>query len=210
MFRGDVYIVMAAALATIVLVLYLVMRSTPFFPETLFDQYGICPANGRMPAQHGKVIEDFQAQWFGSGLQDLGERPIFQDSGRPQRTVRFYYQRSFEAPLFIRIEDADAGRLRMLAQLSPGPDGCPHYHGCKVNRLLSAAEQARFESMLATVRAQPSFGCLPGIDGSEWVVEVSGHRVYRYWQAWSPMDGPIRDLGLTLIDLTGFRLTEVY
>lgn len=43
-----------------------------------------------------------------------------------------------------------------------------------------------------------------------WLVEASGRGDYRFWSEWSPQDGELRDLALLMLDLTGWRLQDIY
>jgi hypothetical protein len=51
-----------------------------------------------------------------------------------------------------------------------------------------------------------------GTDGSQWIIEGVENGRYRVDDRWSPDAGPIRELGLGMIDLAGLRIPkeEIY
>ena len=212
MFRRDTFALVAVALIGIVFTIYVVMGSTPFFPKSLQSERGICPANNAyyLP-EIGPVMDEFTADWYSSGLIPFDERPIFQDSNREQRVVRFTLLRSFHAHVMVRTVETGDGRVRLIGKWMPGLDGCDRNKvSCSVDRILTDAERTRLVSAQSQMLQMPSYGCPSGIDGSMWLMESSGHDQYRFWADWSPVRGDLRDLALVMLDLTGWRLREVY
>lgn len=211
MFRRDTFVLVAVALIGIVFTIYMVIGSTPFFPKSLQDEVGECPANTYFPAERGPVMDEFTADWYSGGLLAFGERPIFQDKARAQQAVRFTLLRSFHAHVMIRTVETEDGRVRLIGKWMPGLDGCDNTKvDCSVDRILTAAEQARFVAAQTPQLQKASYGCPSGIDGSMWILESSGRGTYQFWGEWSPRMGELRELALVMLDLTGWHLQELY
>ena len=210
MFPRDAFALLALALFGVGFTIYAVIAATPFFPKSLQTEVGVCPASDYYPAERRPVIEDYEAEWYSSSLLGLHEQPLFQDKGRNEQTVRFTLLRSFHAPVIVRTTATDGGRVRLTATWPSGYDGCPAPGGvCRVDRFLSEAERARLAAA-QTFLLKASYGCPTGIDGSMWLLEASGRGDYRFWSEWSPKEGDLRDLALVMLDLTGWRLREIY
>ncbi|RYG12943.1 MAG: hypothetical protein EON96_13200 [Caulobacteraceae bacterium] len=62
----------------------------------------------------------------------------------------------------------------------------------------------------ARVAAGPGHECRGGLDGARWLVEFSGGGRYKVAQSFSPDTGPIHDLGIAMLGLTGWTFTNVY
>jgi hypothetical protein len=56
----------------------------------------------------------------------------------------------------------------------------------------------------------PKATCEPALDGAQWVIEAAGPkgRVIANWQ--SPTSGPVHELGLFMLGLTGWKLDPLY
>ena len=210
MFGRSAFALLALALFGIAFTIYAVIASTPFFPRSLQSEFGVCPASEYYPAERRPVMQDYEAEWYSSSLLGLHEEPLFEDKERAQQTVRFTLLRSFHVPVTIRTTEMEDGRIRLAATWPAGHDGCPASESvCRVDRVLSEAEQARLADAQRFL-LKPSYGCPSGVDGSMWLIEASGRGDYRFWSEWSPRDGELRDLALVMLDLTGWRLREIY
>jgi hypothetical protein len=50
-----------------------------------------------------------------------------------------------------------------------------------------------------------------GTDGARWIIEaVEPSTGYTYINRWTPRDGPVREVGLHLLGLTGWKIDDVY
>lgn len=206
----SAFALLALALFGVGFTIYAVIASTPFFPKALQTEFGVCPPSHDYPAERRPVIEDYEAEWYSSSLLGLHEEPLFEDKDKARQTVRFTLLRSFHVPVTIRTTEMEDGRVRLAATWPTGYDGCPTSEGvCRVDRVLSEAEQTRLAAAQRFL-LKPSYGCPSGVDGSMWLVEASGRGDYRFWSEWSPQDGELRDLALLMLDLTGWRLQDIY
>lgn len=209
MFRLDTFALIGTALVGIVCSIYLVIGSTPFFPRSLYTQLGECPANPPIPAETRLVMDDFDADWYSDELQAFHEEPLFPDREQTSQTVRFTLLRSFHAPVMVRTVETN-GQIRLIGKWMGGQDGCETTAlSCSVDRVLTQAERQRLKAEQRQLQ-KASYNCLGGLDGSRWLLEVSGHGDYKFWSEWSPRSGDLRALALVMLDLTGWQLTEVY
>jgi hypothetical protein len=209
MLRQDAFALIALALVGIVCTIYLAVGATPFFPSSLRTQTAECPAS-HFPARRWTILDEFSADWYSSELQALHEQPLFEDAAKAERTVRFTLLRSFHASVMVRTIEADSGETRLVAKWMAGRDDCGATGGgCVVDRMLTASEQDRLRAVQGPLN-RPSYGCPSGIDGTMWLFEASGRGEYRFWSEWSPVDSELRDLGLVMLDLTGWNLSELY
>ena len=81
-----------------------------------------------------------------------------------------------------------------------------------IDRLLSPAESARLDAMLAQTRvfSLPPKVCMLGMDGAQWIIEGLDAQGYRLIDRWSPEKGGVRDFGLFLLGLSGWEFGEIY
>lgn len=210
MFQRGAFGLLVIAPIALSLILYVTFAQTTFFPKALLTQEGECPAALDYPAATRPVIDEFEADWFAGELLAFHEDPLspLQDQGRLH--LRFTYLRSFHAAMMVRAVETD-GDIRLVAKWMAGEDGCANGSpACTIDRILTKPEQARLEAAAAPLLGKPSFGCYGSLDGARWIVEASGRGDYRLWNQWSPEMGEVRDLGLTMLELTGWRLADVY
>ncbi|MBY8825100.1 hypothetical protein [Sphingomonas colocasiae] len=57
---------------------------------------------------------------------------------------------------------------------------------------------------------EPPTKCELGADGSQWMLERASNGAYDYANRWSPQNGSMRDFGILALQLTGWKLEEVY
>lgn len=210
MFRRDTFALIAIALIGIGFTIYLAIGSTPFFPRSLYIQQGECPSNTYSPAERGLVMDEFYADWYSSGLLAFHEEALFPDKRQNSQSVRFTLLRSFHAPVMVRTVETSDGQIRLIGKWLAGPDGCETTSlSCSVDRVLTQAERERFKAAQGQLH-KASYACDGGMDGSRWLLEASGRGDYKIWSEWSPKSGDLRDLALVMLDLTGWRLAEVY
>lgn len=166
---------------------------------------------GRAELKAG-VLTETEAAWFAGELRGLREKPLDPERAGSVDTLRFTWLRDAHAPVVIRADRLASGAVRLTAKRRPGRDSCRiRGDDCEISRLLTAVEVEQLAAVRRAVVAAPPTGCWSGVDASQWIVESSGAADrYRFAQRWSPQEGPIRDLGLTLIGLTGWRFQDVY
>jgi len=210
MFRRDIFALVAVALIGSVLTVYLAIGQTPFFPKSLETLSGDCPVRAFIPAHRRPVMDPFEADWFASELLGLHEASLIPAKDGDRQSVRVTVLRSFHAPVTVRTIEMEDGRLRLVAKLGAGRDGCPDPAGCVVDRVLTETERAGLSPIQARLIRKAPHGCDGGPDGSRWIAEASGRGDYRFWSEWTPEDGDLHAMGMAMLDLTGWRFRELY
>lgn len=210
MFRRDIFVLVAVALIGSVLTVYLAISQTPFFPKSLERTFGDCPARAFIPAHRGPVIDPVEADWFANQLLGLYEASLIPATDGDRQIVRVTVLRSFHAPVTVRTVEMGDGRLRLVAKLASGRDGCPDPAGCVVDRVLTETERAGLRPIQARLMQNASYGCVGGPDGTRWIVEASGRGDYRFWSEWTPEDGDLHAFSMAMLDLTGWRFSALY
>lgn len=161
------------------------------------------------------VLSRMEREYLSDALSSAQEPPLVEIVGENSETsaFRFIWLRSFHAPVIVRVVSGSDGRAQLTAKLMTGLGG---YDLGKVDavvdRPLSTAEVGRFRAVMdkARIAGVQSSTCDLGCDGATWLVEAIDDGIYRYLERWSPEDGPIRDLGLHMLGLTGWTFDEIY
>ncbi len=166
------------------------------------------------PADKGAVSE-FENSWYSRHLAAAKESSLYRQArGRsPAATLRFTWLPTFTHPVVVRVE-WNAGRHgRLVAKQLSGAGGYdPGTIARTIDRSLTAGEAAKIKALLARTRffALPVTACDRGLDGSEWLFERTDRAGYSLVKRWSPERGPARQLGETLLGLTGWKFSEIY
>lgn len=151
--------------------------------------------------------------WVATVLMTMGEPSLACETNTT--IYRFLWLRTFHHPVAVRIEQ-DGDGWRMIAVEFDGSGGYGlGRESRRIERMLSADEERMWVAALS--RSNPWRLSMPkseltGLDGATWTIEArSGHR-YRRIDEWSPDNGPVRDLGLTFLAMTGWKISsdEVY
>ena len=208
MIHGVAFPISAGVLGLALLAGKLAQDGTAYFPRSLHEATVTCTWSNRT---FGKAaMNDHRAAWYGSHLHAAGETPIF-DS--PTRTLRFTWLRTFHEPVIVRVDMPAGGAALITATELSGKGGyTPGGVARRVERRLSVEETASLARTLdeTDALAQPPTGCELGADGAQWILESTGPGGYVFVDEWTPRDGPVRALGLHLIELTGWSYDRVY
>jgi hypothetical protein len=192
-------------------VAWYVEASVPFFPTALGDQILECSEGPQYADYEVRVLDDFEADWFAGELRGLREKPLYPVRDASSDTLRFTWLRSFHAPVVVRTDRRADGSVRLTAKRLAGEGGCSlQGEGCEVSRILKASERTRLEEVRQAALAAPAQVCGGGLDGAQWIVESAADGEYRFAQRFTPQDGPIHELGLIMIGMTGWRFDSVY
>lgn len=180
-----------------------------YFPAKLSNPG--CPDDGSAP------VNDFRKNWYSKHLRNAGEPSLLarteNRSGARGSAVHFTWLRSFHKPIVVRIEDWESARPHLLAVETSGQGG---YGGGeairRIDRRLSRTEGKTLRQLWS--RSNPfayrSPTCAPMVDGAQWIIETASRGRYRFVDRQSPDDGPVREVGLALLQLTGWELGEIY
>lgn len=183
-----------------------------FFPSYLGKTDKGCsyPASDNPP-----ILDEFRSDWYSSNLKAAAEKPLTTlAAGAPEKiNVRFIWLRSFDKPIIVRIQEQTDGRATIEAKrLSVDADYEPGEVEERVVRDLSQAEFGAFRSLLEAsgLSKEEAANCDLGLDGARWIVEVIDDGNYAFFDRWSPDNGAVRDVGLAMLQLTGFDLEPIY
>jgi len=121
--------------------------------------------------------------------------------------------RTFDNPVAIRLEINDNGSGTLNIKMSNGAGG---YESGKI--ILNEKKKITKERVSAIIKfiEDIHFWNLPsrletrGFDGSEWIIELLLNGKYHLVNRWTPESGPIRELGLQFIELSGLKVAEIY
>jgi len=183
-------------------------ESPGYFPRHLYETTVTCRPFGL--ETRWALLSDFKAARYADHLDAAGEAPLFDREGQ---VLRFTWLRFSHPPLVIRLETEADGSVRMIAtELSGQGGGYPGEIARRIERRLSTLETIELGRVLEATRAleQPSTACDFELQGAHWLLEAVGPDGYRFVERLSPRDGPVRQLGLHLIRLTGWRYRDVY
>lgn len=185
-----------------------------YVPKRLFAARISCPGP---PKHSASPVSQAEADWYARNWRAAHEPSLYDASRdartRDRRTWRFTWLRTFHAPVVVRIDETPDSGMRLTATQLSGRGGYdPGQIARRVARPLTATEQARFRAALAADRPfeHPERACRRGSDGSEWIFEAANDHGYRFASEWSPETGPLRDLGLTFLGFTGWRVDPLY
>jgi len=158
-------------------------------------------------------------QWYSQFLAQFQERPI-KEYDSHNRVYRFLWLRSFHHPICIRVffnHSGDGGVIS--AKELDGGDvyGAPigqkikdqqwSLSGPQAKALQKQIEAAGFWTLpvydngtapLHAIR-KTGQGFPVCFDGAQWVLEGWQNGKYHMARRWSPADGPVRNLGVTLL-----------
>lgn len=196
---------------------------TSYFPPSLLEAVEPCEyGNGRTGEP---VMDGFRSEWYSSHLRAAreprlgGAAPTYALDGLG--VLRFTWLRSFHAPVMVRVEAVSDDSLRLTATELTGAGGYePGRVARRIERRLSAEEARHLTAVLSegqVLDLPPSDACpvaengdiiIQG-DGARWIIEANGPGGYRYVDRWSG-EGPVRELGLHLLGLTGWTYERVY
>lgn len=193
-----------------------------FFPSELHIPSIACPwGNTKEEYSKNRVklapLSDFEDVWFSAQLRAAKEPSLFEQSLKQPagiaRSYRFTWLRSFHVPIFVRIDEQPDGAMRLIAKRLTGQGGlAPGRLSSTISRPLTAGEKEDVHRMFASgdfakYQASP---CDRGADGAVWLLETRLGGTYRVINQFSPQSGTIRQIGLALLSLTGWKKEIVY
>lgn len=188
-----------------------------FFPRALYDRRAECSAlEGLQLARPMMVLDDFQQEWFSGHLAAAGEKALVAlaaESPADTLLMRFIWLPTFDNPVIVRLGSTVDGGRRLVAMRLSGAGGYdPGEVSKRIDRRLSDEEWRRISSLIARTELlkQEPVECEMGLDGSEWIVEAIDDDGYHFLKRWSPERGPVREFGSLLLELTGWRIGEIY
>jgi hypothetical protein len=152
----------------------------------------------------------FVRGWYSEQLRAMGEPSL--SCGSPGRVYRFTWLRTFHHPIAVRVTDfGRRGRLDAIEL-----DGAGGYEPGKPLRrrsfVLGKKTMGALRESMASAWDLAATEPSNGRDGAEWIIELADHGRHHAIVRWSPTRGPVRDLGLRLLEASGwkFRQSDIY
>jgi len=137
----------------------------------------------------------------GIGEPSLAKRSQVQDPAY-KATYRFIWLRSFDAPMIVRIEKSRIDTYRLTAIRLSGRGGYDKGEIAeRVDRTLTKEEVDRLVPVLERAGNRPETHCRLGLDGAGWMFEEQVGSAYSFRRAWTPKDGPVREVGDAMLAL---------
>ena len=186
----------------------------PFFPPDYAGLSFSCPSDYGAESNYVQFLSKFEQDWFSQHLRAAREAPLYgvAQSNGTRRVLRFTWLRSFHPTVTVRLSERKDGGWHLVAKQLSGTGGYdPGTIDKVVDRPIRAAEAAELEALMTrTALPDLSGDCVIGVDGAQWLIERSDAEGYHFINRWSPSDGPVRQVGLFLLKLTGWRLKPDY
>ncbi len=155
------------------------------------------------------MLGKFEQQWFSAQLAAANEKPLLgYQRNKGDLILRFTWLPSFDHSVVVRVVADPRGEVILQAKRLSGAGGYdPGKVADQVDRRLSREEWSQVEALMqkTDLLGQPQTGCDLGFDGSEWIVEEADDGGYHFLKRWSPQEGPVREIGLLLLKLAGWR-----
>jgi hypothetical protein len=182
-----------------------------YFPTELHAPSVACGNDRKMA-----ILSDFEDGWFSQHLTAAREPSLFEQALKSPggtNSYRFTLLRSFHAPVTVRIEENAQGEMLLTTKVLSGKGGYePGRIAEEKSRQLTPAERENVRRMFiasdfVNFRADP---CILGLDGAEWIIETRVDGKYRLVKQWSPTEGAVYRIGISLLKLTGLSVGPIY
>jgi len=162
--------------------------------------------------------DEFRSHWYSAALKALDEPSLWELSKLQKgESYRFLWLRSFHHPVAVRIDVRSDGSSQLVTKMTSGAGGYEPGQLTKSTSIgLTKVQTDRFLNKLkkhAFWELEPQNRESGGCDGAEWIIEGVRDGSYRIVLRWSPMNGPVRDLGLFMLkDLARLKVPadEIY
>lgn len=160
------------------------------------------------------IASDLENEWYSRQLSAAQEPSLYHASSRPQTegtTIRFTWLRSFQPAVFVRVEGLGTATPYVVAKQLTGAGGYnPGTIARQIDRRLTTEEAITFAAALnrTGVLRLPPKECDLGVDGAEWLIEGVDGQGYHFVNRWSPSHGEVREIGLSMLGLTGWQYKD--
>lgn len=155
--------------------------------------------------------DTFLNDWYGKHLKAMDEKSLLRVSNQNTEIYRFLWLRSFDHPIFVRVERKQ-NKVRLFAKELDGDGGREPGRILKTyNHTLTGDEWRKFLSLLE----QSDYWNLPskednlGRDGAEWILEGVRDNRYHIVDRWSPEKGEHREVCIYLLGLSGLDIDKL-
>jgi hypothetical protein len=150
--------------------------------------------------------DQFRSEWYSKQLHALNEPSLWElsnskDEGR--ESYRLLWLRTFHHPVAVRVDIGANGVGRLFLKMASGAGG---YAPGELMRDETVTLEKVETDQLLTMFKKNGFWTLAsldeskiGADGAQWVIEGAKGGRYHIVDRWSPTDGAVRVIGLSLI-----------
>lgn len=148
--------------------------------------------------------DEFRRQWYSKNLTPTGEPSLSCGIPTAEETYRFTWLHTYGPPTVIRFTRAGTKMIMHSRVLS----GAAGYNPGKLSQSadidISSEDWARLDTAIQTKKfwVLPSWEEVNGADGSQWIIEGQKNRRYHVVDRWSPKEGPVRELGVLMMQLS--------
>jgi hypothetical protein len=171
---------------------------------------------GCQPHKKNLGVKDIKSQWYSKQLKALRE-PYFEEfkNSAEEEAYRFIWLRTFHNPVAIRVtvKEDNYGILSLKVTSGKG--------GYKPGRIIKKKKIELSESQIDDLRSVVESNKFweekksdsiynMGLDGAQWIVEVKCEGDYHYIDEWSPEHGCVRNIGLYLLKISGYKPDDIY
>ena len=171
-------------------------EQTRYFPPRSFDDE--------------PKVDEFLSWWYSAALKALDEPSLWEWSkSQKEESYRFLWLRTFHHPVAVRINIKDDGSSQLTTKVTSGVGG--YNPGVLTTSRLTTLTRVQTDHFLGELK-RVEFWKIDsrlrdeGLDGAEWIIEGVRERIYGVVTRWSPKDGPVRELGLFILEgLAGMK-----
>jgi hypothetical protein len=148
--------------------------------------------------------DQLRANWYSKHLKALEEPSLIEWAKNPsQESYRFIWLRTFHHPVIVRLDVRTDGVGVLTAKVANGAGG--YEPGKLIENTTRPLTHEQTDTFLGQV-SKVGFWKLPtsensgttGEDGSQWIIEGIKDGKYHVVDRWTPTEGGVRELGLSL------------
>ncbi len=183
-----------------------------YFPLELYERTQGCNFFGN-GFKKWPILDDFTDKWYSEYPIATGLKPIYdQKVSNDDYVIRFIWITSFDDSAVITVSRSGSKNRLNASRFS--------YQGLddekraidSIARDLSDIETDSLMSLFIKqkIKEQSFRDCNLGIDGAQWIVEIADKDGYYFVDRWSPDKGPIYDVGIAMLGLSGWTFKEIY
>lgn len=184
-------------------------RSFPGLSREIFglnkSKSGYFPA--RAFTDDWENADQFINNWYSKHLRAMDEGSLLDIADENREVYRFLWLRTFDHPIFVRIEREGRYQFNLMSRELDGAGG---YEPGKVfrtdNKTLTKEEWCEFIRLLddANYWRMPTNKRVDrGRDGSQWILEGVKDNRYHIVDRWTPDKGEYREACIYLLKLSG-------
>ena len=158
-----------------------------------------------------KDADDFMNDWYGKHLRAMDETSLLDVSDGETEIYRFLWLRSFDHPVFVRVERRRSQINLFTKELSGAGGYGPGKVSRNYSRNLDRTEWCEFLKLLrqADYWSLPTRKRVLSNDGAQWILEGVRENRYHIVDRFSPEAGEFREACLYLLRLSGVEIDKL-